>query len=520
MKKLLILFIYFSFVSSLLAQFKQNTKADYAWMMGYGFMVDSTNSWKFDFNNNQMQYSLKYKLLNSFYSTANICDKNGKIAFQTNACKIADIQNQVIVGGDTINNSPAYVSICNSNNGGLPIQGQVILPSMTDDTSYFMFHSRMNYYFDARVGSYGVDRLLLSKIVKDSERYKVVFKDSIILDYKRDSILIDGNLTACRHGNGRDWWVVVPKLFEKDYYTILFTPNGFEKQLNKNIGINRTLSESGSGMSVFSPDGRKYIEYNADSDVQIFDFDRCTGQLSNFRHIEIHDYADIYKFTGCAISSNSRFLYLTSIGHIYQYDLESNSLLNSKYTFELDTTFVDYYQGVGLRSSFLSCQLGYDGKIYISNLGSRKYMHVIEHPDLKGTACELRQNAITLPVYISWAIPFFPNYRLGALTSSPCDTLGSTATHDISPQGRLKIYPNPAHDFLKVDMTLDDYEELETCQLRIRDIIGRVHQTYPLSNYASVKEVSVANLVNGLYFVELVDKQGLVLAKNKIIVSR
>ena len=147
-------------------------------------------------------------------------------------------------------------------------------------------------------------------------------------------------------------------------------------------------------------------------------------------------------------------------------------------------------------------------------------MHVIDKPDLKGAACEPKQNAITLPVYITWAIPFFPNFRLGPLKGSPCDTLSTTPTQEINKIRQLSIYPNPAQDLIKVDMTLDDYGELEKCQIQIVDIVGKLHQRHPLSNYASIKEISVANLANGLYFVQLVDKRGFLIANSKVVVAR
>ena len=100
---------------------------------------------------------------------------------------------------------------------------------MTDDTSYFIFHQRKNSGIDDRVRN-GIDRFLMSKIIKTSGKYKVAFKDSIILDYKKDSILIRGNLTACRHANGRDWWIIMPKLYERDYHVILFSKNEVEKK--------------------------------------------------------------------------------------------------------------------------------------------------------------------------------------------------------------------------------------------------------------------------------------------------
>jgi hypothetical protein len=51
-------------------------------------------------------------------------------------------------------------------------------------------------------------------------------------------------------------------------------------------------------------------------------------------------------------------------------------------------------------------------------------LHVIHSPDEPGEACQYQQHGITLPTYNSKSIPNHPNYRLGPLDGSPCDTLG------------------------------------------------------------------------------------------------
>ncbi|HMX40726.1 MAG TPA: PKD domain-containing protein, partial [Saprospiraceae bacterium] len=53
-----------------------------------------------------------------------------------------------------------------------------------------------------------------------------------------------------------------------------------------------------------------------------------------------------------------------------------------------------------------------------------RYLHVIDQPDEAGTACGFRQQGIELPTVNQSSIPNFPNYRLGPLDGSPCDTLG------------------------------------------------------------------------------------------------
>ena len=70
---------------------------------------------------------------------------------------------------------------------------------------------------------------------------------------------------------------------------------------------------------------------------------------------------------------------------------------------------------------FLDMLLAPDGKIYVFDF--LKEIHVIHRPNEKGDACGFEQHAIVLPEYAA-GLPYYPNYRLGPLDGSPCDTLG------------------------------------------------------------------------------------------------
>jgi hypothetical protein len=69
-------------------------------------------------------------------------------------------------------------------------------------------------------------------------------------------------------------------------------------------------------------------------------------------------------------------------------------------------------------------ELGPDGIIYCRNLNGAYCMHRINHPEREGTACELEQNAMNFEPYAFKNLPHFPNFRLGPVDGSPCDTLG------------------------------------------------------------------------------------------------
>ena len=51
-------------------------------------------------------------------------------------------------------------------------------------------------------------------------------------------------------------------------------------------------------------------------------------------------------------------------------------------------------------------------------------MHVMNFPNRQGIQCDFRQRAIELPYYTFGANAYYPNYRLGPVDGSSCDTLG------------------------------------------------------------------------------------------------
>src|SRR5207247_1684286 len=149
-----------------------------------------------------------------------------------------------------------------------------------------------------------------------------------------------------------------------------------------------------------------------------YDFDRCTGVLSNPINLPLPIIvANSWLGMGVAISPNNRFLYVSLTRHLYQFDLWAPDIFGS-----IDTVGIyDGFQG-SFASLFHTAKLGPDGKIYISCGNSDTVYHVINQPDLKGYSCEFRQHAIHLS-RPSLGVPSFPNYRTGALNRSPCDTL-------------------------------------------------------------------------------------------------
>ncbi len=95
--------------------------------------------------------------------------------------------------------------------------------------------------------------------------------------------------------------------------------------------------------------------------VNLFQFDRCTGEFSNPVLLDIPDSAlnGYFFYCGVQFSPNSRFLYAINTSNIVQFDLDSANIQNSltivsKWNYS-DTAFAYF----GAKS-----ELAPDGKIY------------------------------------------------------------------------------------------------------------------------------------------------------------
>ena len=170
-----------------------------------------------------------------------------------------------------------------------------------------------------------------------------------------------------------------------------------------------TPQGNGAGQALFSPDGKKYARYSAADELRLFDFDRTTGELSNFQLIEIPPDTignPPLGRGGVAFSPSGRFLYCSNWDTVFQLDLEAENIQASlEIVAEWDGYFVDDLPF--LPASFWLMQLAPDCRIYITMANTVDILHVIHEPDNKGLACNVQQH-IELPAYNAGTMPNFP----------------------------------------------------------------------------------------------------------------
>jgi hypothetical protein len=312
----------------------------------------------------------------------------------------------------------------------------------------------------------------------------VVSKNASILD---DELNL-GHLTAVRHANGRDWWAFCHKLNTSTFYRYLITPTGITLDGTQSIGI---LRPPDSGQVCFSPDGSKFAYYWRDHGLEVFQFDRCTGLFSAPTSVT---YSDGELGGGAAFSPNGRYLYITDVYNVYQYDTEAPDLAASEVLIaEWDST---YSPMPPLATLFDIAQLAPDGKIYIGTGNSTDKLHVIHSPDSAGLACNIEQHGIALPRYFSNSLPNHPNYHLGPVDGSVCDSLGINASvPEGVMQAAVKAWPNPSTG----TFTIRYAAQPEAGELEVRDLGGRLVLRERLPQWSQVHAIELGHVSEGLY---------------------
>ena len=416
-------------------------------------------------------------------SQANISDSAGNLLFYTNGCWIANATGDTMMNGDSLNPGNFSDGYCTL---GYPIANmELALPVPGMMNKYILFHQTGDQSVWSRKLYYSLIDMSL-----DSGRGAVTAKNQIAFS---DSLI--SGISACKHANGRDWWVAVLKDSSDIIYTLLLTPNGITNIQQQHLNVPMHISFS--SIQAFSPDGSKYaytvssatgnINYPYLRDLRILDFDRCSGQFSNPYVINLND----TNFgVGLSFSSSSQYLYTSKAFQISQFDLLAPNIQASRQF----VAWYDFFNNGGY-TTFGYMYLAANGKIYISSTGGTIYFSVIDQPDSAGMSCNVLQHAIQTPCYIGASHVNHPNYYLGRLVGSPCDTL--TGIHDLAAHDfRFSISPNPNNGNFRIMYLLP---QNKSGTLQIFNITGKeiYHQNLPL--WSTLQYISLPKIADGVY---------------------
>lgn len=460
------------------------------WLMGYqswaGPPYGGTN---LDFTGGSLNLSYESRPIYFLATNSVICNTLGNLLFCSNGIYVANAQFDTMQNGNGLN--PAFYT-SQYDTLGLPIpQANLVIPFPDTSNKYYLFHATCDdygYSYATLFMYYSIIDMTL-----DSGKGAVIQKNEVLIN---DS-LVDGRFTACKHANGRDWWVIAHQFHSDLYYKWLIAPSGIIGPYLQDIGESRDVN---FGQCVFSRDGSHFAYYETFADLDIMDFDRCTGDFSNLVHVDFNDSAGR---GGVAFSPNSDVLYVTSENYIYQFDMTAANVAASQLT-------VATYDGYNspwppLATLFYMAQLAPDGKIYIVCGNTTLDIHVINFPDSLGVGCDVCQHCIALPSYNANSVANHPNFFLGAEGGTICDSLPTTISNPNSLVfDQLKIFPSPAKGTVEVTFNYNILQE--PGEISIYNIDGKRVTFYLLPVWSSIQKVKLPDLAGGIYMARLKSK--------------
>jgi len=323
----------------------------------------------------------------SYEGCATLSDKNGVLLAYTNGENVWDRNHQVMPNGG-------------SGLGGFNSSSQaaLLLPAPNNLQRVYLF---CNDAIDNNlVGGlrYSIIDLSARGGLGDVTATKGVALPTPVIGGK-----VTEKLTAVRHANGRDYWIVVHGWQSNAFYSFLLSPSGISTvPVISNVGSVHTGGGSffGAGNAIgcmkASPDGHHLALAQRDNLSELFDFNNATGGVSNYISLGAWSYNYGVEFS----PDNSR-LYISQVlsGQIMQFNLLAGSAAGILASAQLVAT--------SARSG--SLQRGPNNKIYIATY-NEPYIDAINNPNALGTACGYQANAVYLGGKIGQnGLPNMPN---------------------------------------------------------------------------------------------------------------
>ncbi len=446
---------------------------------------------------------------------------------------IADISGNLLFYGNTRAATAGFTTglIWNRNNQlmmeGDSIAGDgwyhemVILPDPAYDSLYYVFSIGVAL-------SFGLTYSVID-IREDNTLGAVVQKNIPLLNNMR---MVDC-LTAVKHGNGRDWWIIAKlstfhlQTSNNTWFTFLISPSGISPMNTQNVG---SLNYTNSGRLSFNDINNKLSFVSSISMIELYDFDRCTGIISNPLNVEPQIFTlPNPMYWSCEFSPSGRYLYVsgsTTPSTLWQFDTWASNIDSTK-TLIWQTSYPPYTAG--------ALKKGSDNKIYMScawvdsslsfnyPYDSSEYnnynmnLSVINSPDSAGILCNFQPWSFYLGGNRTyWGLPNNPDYDLGALAGSPCDSLTSISEIPVISEAELFIYYTSDWQtaFINANKLKGTNYHLEVFDLLGKSIFresGKITPPY------FTKNLNCTGFAKGMYVVNLVtDKEKLT---NRFIVQ-
>ncbi len=399
----------------------------------------------------------------------------------------------------------------------------LLLPLPQNDSLFYLFSIGV-----VNPNSYGLFYSILN--YKANNDSGIVVQKNIQLN---NLPAFDG-LTAVRHGNGRDWWIVFkrykpnpPIVLNNDLYVYLLDSAGVSGPSIQSVG---NLHLDGGGHLLFNESGLKATLVTFNGVIEFFDFDRCNGVFSNPVIVQGYPGTGIGDYYGsCALSPDESKLYISaytqystsasSVDTLFQFDLNAPDIMASK-------TVIFNMPNDGIGIGIL--KMAPDNKIYLASTFENyypyqdtsynvynTYLSVINQPDSLGLACDFQPFSFYLGgARTYYGLPNNPDYELGAWVGSPCDTLTvGINENDEKNDVFFQAWYNQEWNMIHVNASK---LKGKGGVLRLFDVEGRVvyeRKVDVISGGYFTGEVMMNGIVSGVYIVSLTTEKDKVQGK-------
>ncbi|MBK8847074.1 MAG: hypothetical protein IPO27_11195 [Bacteroidetes bacterium] len=305
MKKFVLIFLYCCSLTLANGQ-----GLNHQWLMGnqWNQLVDKG---RMTFDTNSYTLNTELRKMSFDGTNASICDSIGNLLMSSNGVWIANATGDTMDNGAGLN--PGYF-VNSWPNGLLIVNGNIILPYPGDTNKYVLIHQTRTSLAPA---SYPSNELFYSVIDKtlDTGMGSVISKNNIIF---QDTII--WGIAACRHANGRDWWIVTIKDSSDIAYKVLLADNGIAKVDTQSLGF-LPWGYGNASRIQFNLFGNKFIYTTYDnpidrnSTIVLANFDRCTGLFSNTQTKVLSNGAYIW---GITFSPSGQYAYAATSNLLFR----------------------------------------------------------------------------------------------------------------------------------------------------------------------------------------------------------
>lgn len=468
-----------------------------------------------DFNNGQTPVvNVTSKYVPMSFENASICDSVGNLLFYTNGYRLFDRNLDFIPGGYLV----PPMDTNGMFRGTLQARGCMFLPWPGDTNRYVLLHTTKE--FTLPIGTPGWISYILPRHLYYSVFDKTLNNGNGGFIGLNQIIVTDtltnwgGGLAVTKHANGRDWWIMVKKHYKNRFYKFLLTPAGIQPMGYQLIGLDnqaRLLD-----IYCFSPNGEIVagnIGFSGYAhDIVLMNFDRCTGLLSNHQIISNPNNPN----HGCEdadFSPDSRFLYSTERVKIFQYDLlniQTPGAVQASRTVVADTAFstsiCDTPSITNIKTQYPFGALAADGRIYYPPSYGCQELSYFNAPDSSGLASDFIYGGLNIVNQHFASTPYYPNYRLGPVAGSVCDTLSVGVEEWQASQ--VSIFPNPTQNSVNVSLG----RTCEEIQCNFYNMQGQM-LFQEKRNFGNAFTLDIPNLSKGLYLLEILCNEGRVVKK-------